>query len=333
MKTFWFYFYVTAPGGDRDQPLHKLPWPNFFERKSTPEVWFAMARRVEKHWLHPWPEAALLCKAAFMELLASLYTHAHEQELRHADAGEEAAMQAKRWIESRVADPITLDEIAKPSPSASTTFYGFSGRRSASRRSATNAACACCTPGNSSTCATSPSRRSPKKVGYDSTSAFARAYDKSSARPPGLSGTYPRFASERERQLHFDTLIETAGRRATRQRSVPLNRNRTHRRTVAALKLERQGNQVDGRRRDRLILVSASTITISAPRRISCTTLYSAGCTLGMSMPTRAISRSASKRATSTLIPGWSPKNSGLEKCLSHPVRSNSRAPLAMRRS
>jgi len=113
MKAFWIYFDVTVQGNDqRDAPLGRLPWPNHFERRARSEAWCAMAKRVESYWLHPWPEAALLCKAAFMELVADMCTQAHEQELQAADASREVALHAKRWIESHVADPITLEDIA-----------------------------------------------------------------------------------------------------------------------------------------------------------------------------------------------------------------------------
>ncbi len=176
IKTFWFYFYVTVRGTDRDEPLQKIPWPNLFEQRSAPDVWFSLARRIEKYWLHPWPEASLLCKAAFMELLASLHTQAHEQELRHADAAEETVLQAKRWIESRVGDPITLDEIAR---AVSVSKYhllrlfreafGITPLRYQRRLRMLHARQLLnlrhLTVGEIA-----------KRVGYDSTSAFARAY-------------------------------------------------------------------------------------------------------------------------------------------------------------
>lgn len=114
MEAFWFYFYASyACPNNGSQPLDRLPLPYQFNPQSETDVWTAMAKRVVKYWMHHWPEAALLCKSAFLELIANVCIRAYEQEIQGWGSAQEAALQAKRWIEARVAKTITLEEIAK----------------------------------------------------------------------------------------------------------------------------------------------------------------------------------------------------------------------------
>ena len=113
MRAFWFYFDVATRTDDRLlTPLSRLPWPRVFEPVADIDRWPALARRVERHWLHPWPEATLLCQGAFLELVAHLCTRAEEQQSPAAGQPPAAVLQAKRWIEARVNESITLDELA-----------------------------------------------------------------------------------------------------------------------------------------------------------------------------------------------------------------------------
>src|SRR5690606_8164804 len=93
------------------QPVPAVPWPNRFS-PGRERVWTAMGERILRHWSHPLPEGALLCKAALLELLASLCAKSHEEGVDKVNAAREAAIQAKRWIESELSANITLDEIA-----------------------------------------------------------------------------------------------------------------------------------------------------------------------------------------------------------------------------
>lgn len=113
MEAFWFYFEAATRSGGVLEPLNQLPWPVHFPALPDPARWYAMARRVEQHWVHPWPESTLLCQAAFLEMLANLCARAEEQLNSPGDVASEAALQAKRWIEARVSEPINLDDIAR----------------------------------------------------------------------------------------------------------------------------------------------------------------------------------------------------------------------------
>lgn len=113
MQAFWFYFDVSTRSDNRlPTPLMRLPWPDAFSPVADADRWYALARRVERHWLHPWPEASLLCQAAFLELVAHLCTRAEEQRRPKEGQPPAAVLHAKRWIEARVSEAITLDELA-----------------------------------------------------------------------------------------------------------------------------------------------------------------------------------------------------------------------------
>lgn len=114
MKAYWFYFEVAV----RDErgvaaPLERLPWPNAFSPLPDVGWWYAAARRVEQHWVQPWPESSLLCQGAFLELVASFCTRAEEQLSRTHNETSAAALEAKRWIEARVTEHVTLNDLAK----------------------------------------------------------------------------------------------------------------------------------------------------------------------------------------------------------------------------
>lgn len=114
MSAFWLYFdvFVKSSTG-RLEPLARLPWPHRFAPVAERDVWLAAARRVEQYWLHPRPEASLLGQAALLEIIADLCTRSYEQALRQRGPFLEAAERAKHWIETRVTEPVTLDEIAE----------------------------------------------------------------------------------------------------------------------------------------------------------------------------------------------------------------------------
>lgn len=113
LDAYWIYFdvYARQPGGQ--VPLARLPWPNYFAPVPETDLWLSLARRVEAYWVHPAPESAFMCQAAFLEILANLCTRSREQALQPRRPVFETAEQAKRWLEARITEAVTLDELTK----------------------------------------------------------------------------------------------------------------------------------------------------------------------------------------------------------------------------
>jgi len=112
MNAIWLEFDVVEKFAHIGyQSVETIPWP-YRILSGRDRVWTTMGERIIRHWSHPLPEGALLCKAALFELLASLCARSHEEAIRWVDPAREAALKAKRWIESNFAENLTLAEIA-----------------------------------------------------------------------------------------------------------------------------------------------------------------------------------------------------------------------------
>lgn len=115
MSALWFYFDAFEGGTGQDRvPVSELPWPAVFSCLPDTETLAEIGRRVMKYWQYARPEGPLLCSAGLVELITHLhrYTQPALTAAAHGPA-QQAALHAKRWIEARVTESITLDEIAK----------------------------------------------------------------------------------------------------------------------------------------------------------------------------------------------------------------------------
>lgn len=73
----------------------------------------ASVQRAIELWLSPDPEHELMCQAALLEVLSALLSHCHEDHGGTLSPLTATAVKAKRYIESRASQPITLDDIAQ----------------------------------------------------------------------------------------------------------------------------------------------------------------------------------------------------------------------------
>lgn len=115
MSALWFYFDVLEGGAGTNQvPVPALPWPTAFSCLPDIDTLAEIGRRVVKYWQYARPEGPLLCSAALVELITHLHPYTQSPLAAKAQSpSQQAALHAKRWIEARVTEKLSLDGIAK----------------------------------------------------------------------------------------------------------------------------------------------------------------------------------------------------------------------------
>lgn len=114
MEAFWFHFDVYAnkhaPG--HTAPVTRIPGlPDALEAGELTESLVAEAQGIVRHWMYPWPEGSLYCQAGLIAFIARLFSLNHEDQIREAGAPVAVLARAKRYIEERVTETLTLDAI------------------------------------------------------------------------------------------------------------------------------------------------------------------------------------------------------------------------------
>jgi len=114
VELFWLQFAALH----RDMPgksgLGLFAPPPVRHLEGSKAVLISQAQRIVDHWVHPGAESALIAQAALYELLATLFAHLGEEHTAELhDSTSRALYEARRYIEARFAQEITLDALGQ----------------------------------------------------------------------------------------------------------------------------------------------------------------------------------------------------------------------------